>query len=218
MTIGKKLFIFEMSVLLLIIIGGSFLIRTTKVPEKVSLSIPFTVQAPIANWDHNKDCEEASLTMVNAYLDGQTQELVPTADAVKSIGQLKAWENANIGYNKDTGASETTLMAEGAFGLRVRQITDYSANDLKRALSQNHPVLLLIDAKKLGNPKYPQTFYHVFVVRGYDGDNFIVHDPGTESGNSNVYSFETLKNAAADWNHITQKMDSTHKVALIISK
>lgn len=218
LSIGKKMFIFEIIVPCLLIIMGFVMLRATKVPEKTALAIPFTVQAPTLDWNHNKDCEEASLAMVNAYLDGQSQERLLIGDAVNAINQLKNWENQNIGYNRDTGANETMRMAEGAFGIRVKQITDYSANDLKRALSNNHPVLLTINAQQLHNPKYPDIFYHVFVVTGYDGDNFIVNDPGTESGLGNVYSFETLKNAAADWDHSAQKMDPARKIALILSK
>ncbi len=220
LSTGKKLFIFEMSVLALIIIGGVLMIKSTRVPASVQLSIPFTPQAPTDHWDRNEDCEEASLTMANAYLDGQTQDRVPVGDALNAINQLKAWENANIGYNMNTGAEATSLMAQGAFGLNVKQIIDYSAYDLKRALTQNKVVLLMINARLLGNPKYAASgpLYHVIVVRGYDGNNFTVNDPGTDSGNSNVYSFEVLKKAAADWDQEKHKMDPNHKVALIISK
>jgi hypothetical protein len=190
-------------------------------PFSVLLPIPFTSQAPNGNWDRNEDCEETSITMVMAFLNGQTGNTISPADAQKSINLLKDWENANIGYNQDTGAEATTRMAEGAFGLKVSQIRDFTEDDLKKALSENHPVLLPINAKLMNNPKYinggPQ--YHMIVIRGYRlNGKFVVNDPGTVEGNGNEYTFETLKNAAADWNHPAQQMEPNSKIALVLSK
>ncbi|KKR41046.1 MAG: hypothetical protein UT75_C0002G0083, partial [Candidatus Yanofskybacteria bacterium GW2011_GWE2_40_11] len=47
---------------------------------------------------------------------------------------------------------------------------------------------------------------------------FIVNDPGTTQGNGMIYSFDTLKQAAADWNNSAKTMDATIKIALILSK
>jgi len=189
-------------------------------PFAVILQIPFTSQAPNGNWDRNEDCEETSIAMSTAFLNGQTGNLMAAADAQRAINQLKEWENINIGYNADTGADATKRMAQGAFGLKVQMIVDYSELDLKEALAADHPVLLSINAKILNNPKYrnsgPQ--YHMFVVRGYHNGKFIVNDPGTESGNGNEYTFEVLKKAAADWNQSTRSMDPNSKIALVLSK
>ncbi len=197
-----------------------FFIDSNRVKAEVNLPIPFTTQAPNNNWDRNLDCEETSIAMAMAFLNGQTNERMSVSDAQNAIAQLKTWEQANIGYNADTGAIETTKMAEGAFKLKVKQINNYTEKDLKKALSKGHPVLLPINARQLGNPKYQDTgpFYHMFVVRGYNAQGFIVNDPGTESGLGNIYTFETLKNAAADWNHAKQAMEPSSKIALVLSK
>ena len=44
---------------------------TTTLPGAVSLTVPFTPQAPAANWDelHNDACEEASAIMVAEYFN-----------------------------------------------------------------------------------------------------------------------------------------------------
>jgi hypothetical protein len=72
----------------------------------------------------------------------------------------------------------------------------------------------------LGDPAYAESgpTYHMIVVRGYNASGFIVNDPGMTQGNNMVYSFETLKRAAADWNNSAKIMDSTIKIALILSK
>lgn len=189
-------------------------------PFAVILQVPFTSQAPNGNWNRNEDCEETSITMAMAFLNEQTGDKIPAGDAQNAINQLKAWENTNNGYNADTGASATMKMAEGAFGLQVTELFDYSEVDLKKALSENHPILLPINAKLLNNPKYLNggPLYHMILLRGYHNGKFIVNDPGTESGDGNEYTFSTLKNAAADWDIATQTMDMTQKIALVLSK
>ncbi len=189
-------------------------------PESVLLPIPFTDQAPTGKWDRNEDCEEASITMANAYLNGNRDETLPPTVASKYITSLRNWEEANIGYNADTGAYATSRMAEGTFGIKVRQLRNYSEKDLKRALARNFVVLLPIDARQLKSQQYTNSgpTYHMIVVRGYNEEGFIVNDPGTSLGSGMLYPFETLQSAAADWNSSAMSMDSTIKIALILSK
>ncbi|MDB4940426.1 MAG: hypothetical protein JWO40_851 [Candidatus Doudnabacteria bacterium] len=188
--------------------------------QSITLAVPFSAQAPNGNWDRNEDCEETSITMANAYLTGTTEDKLPADAAQQAINNLKSWEQKNLGYNANTGVDATTKMAAGAFGLKIKPLVNFTENDLKTALSDNKPILLPINARQLGNPKYQDTgpLYHMIVLRGYDGDNFIVNDPGTEGGDGNSYTFSILKNAAADWNQTTKSMDATRKIALIVSK
>lgn len=189
-------------------------------PAKVILRVPFSAQAPTDNWSRNEDCEETSITMANAYITGTTEDKLPAAAAQEAINNLKKWEAANLGYNANTGADATTKMAQGAFGLKITQIPDFTEADLKNALTNNHPVLLPINAKLLGSPQYRDNgpTYHMIVLRGFKGDTFIVNDPGTNNGDGNEYSFEVLKKAAADWNQTTKMIDTTRKIALVVSK
>lgn len=193
---------------------------SSSLPESVVLQVPFTPQAPTDKWDRNEDCEETSITMANAFLSGNTANVLAEGESIKAIENLKIWENANLGYNVDTGAMATTRLAEGAFALKVKHIKDFTETDIKKALADNHPVLLPIDARQLNNPKYrnsgPQ--YHMIVIRGYKDGKFIVNDPGTNEGNGNEYTFDVLKNAAADWNQADQKMEPASKIALVLSK
>lgn len=206
-----------------VLIGSRLSPKTWPITSKSQafvLPVPFSPQAPNNNWDRNEDCEETSITMANAYLTGTTVEKLSADEAQKSINTLKAWEEKNIGYNADTGVDATTAMAEGAFGLNIKKIGNYSAEDLKNELRAKHPILLSVDARLLNNPLYrnsgPQ--YHMVVVRGYEGDAFLVNDPGTERGISNKYTFEVLKKAAADWDHKAGTMNPNAKIALIVYK
>ncbi|HTL39799.1 MAG TPA: C39 family peptidase [Methylomirabilota bacterium] len=217
----KKVLDFTSVVGIVLVIGIlSIIFSNQKMPSALILPVPFTAQAPTNLWDRNEDCEEASITMATAFLNGQTQDKISASDALKAINQLKNWEEVNIGYNANTGADATTAMAKGAFGLKVKQIKDYTEEDLKQALNQHQVILLPINAKHLGNPAYHTNgpLYHMIVVRGYRDDTFIINDPGTNSGDGNEYTFATLKNASADWDQTAKAMDPTRKIALILSK
>lgn len=209
------------AVILVIIILAVFVLpQERKLPVVHILQVPFTSQAPTSNWINNQDCEEASLTMANTYLNGQTHNVINAHDAIRAIAQLNNWEKVNLGYNLDTGAEDTKKLAEGAFAMKVKLIDNFTEADLKKALAANHPVLLPLDARKLGSPKYANggPDYHMLVIRGYTETMYIVNDPGTSEGNGNEYTFETLYNAAADWNHTTQSMEPEKKILLVISR
>jgi hypothetical protein len=205
---------------IIIILSVIIMLSNRKIPNQVILQVPFTPQAPTDNWARNEDCEETSITMANAFLNNITVNTLPASDAQNGINQLKNWENINIGYNMNTGTEATTKMAQGAFKIKVKAISNFKENDLKQALANNHPILLPINARKLNNPKYLDNgpLYHMIVIRGYNDQGFIVNDPGTNEGNGNIYNFDTLKNAAADWDQKNQTMDETRKIALILSK
>jgi hypothetical protein len=190
------------------------------IPARVILQVPFSAQAPTNNWSRNEDCEETSIMMANAFLTGTTEDKVPAPAAQEAINNLKQWEQTNLGYNADTGADATTRMAEGAFGLTIRQIQNFTEADLKAEITNKHPILLPINAKLLGSPQYYSDgpTYHMIVIRGFKGDTFIVNDPGTNNGDGNEYSFAILQKASADWNNTTKTIDNSRKIALVVSK
>ena len=190
------------------------------IPAKVILQVPFSAQAPTNNWSRNEDCEETSITMANAFLTGTTEDKIPSGAAQEAINNLKKWEQTNLGYNADTGANATTKMAEGAFGLKIRQIQNFTETDLKTELINKHPILLPINAKLLGSPQYLNDgpTYHMIVIRGFKGHTFIVNDPGTNNGDGNEYSFSILQKASADWNNVTKTIDVSRKIALVVYK
>lgn len=189
-------------------------------PQTVILQVPFSAQAPTDNWNRNEDCEETSITMANAFLTGTTEDKLPANAAQNAINNLKTWEQANLGYNANTGVDATSKMAQGAFGLTITQLPNFTEADLKQALTANHPILLPINAKLLGNTQYKNggPLYHMIVLRGFKGDSFIVNDPGTDNGDGNEYPFSILQKASADWNNTTKSIDSTRKIALVVSK
>lgn len=219
-----KSYILYIGIAFILLAGTGFYIFKAVPPKSIPtnfiLEVPFSAQAPTDNWSRNEDCEETSLVMVNAFLTGNKEKELTASSTQEAINIIKKWEQANLGYNANTGADATTKMAQNALILKVRQIKDYTETDLKTELINGHPILLPINAKLLESPQYLKDgpTYHMIVIRGFRGHTFIVNDPGTNDGNGNEYSFSILQKASADWYNATKKMDPNRKIALVISK
>lgn len=172
-------------------------------PSSFNLAVPFTTQAPFANWDevHEETCEEASLLMVDAYYDGRTSLLPEWVE--EELLAIVDFEMAAFGYFEDTTAAETALVAEKRFGYAsARLLESPTVEDLKRVLFSGHPIILPVAGRELHNPyfKQPGPDYHMLVIRGWTEEGFITNDPGTRHGGGYVYSYETVMDAMHDWN------------------
>ncbi|MCX6785529.1 MAG: C39 family peptidase [Candidatus Komeilibacteria bacterium] len=195
---------------------------TTKEPGSLNLPIPFTAQAPTGNWDllHNEACEEASAIMANAYLIGDKEEVIPAARVETEISGLTAWQDQNFGYHLDTTAQETAQMIMGFYGLKATAINGYAEQDIKDQINLHHVVILPVNGQVIGNPNYkqPGPIYHMLVIRGYTATGLITDDSGTKRGENYYYTFSTLHNAGADWDHTANTIDQSKKVMIVVSK
>lgn len=198
----------QIILVLVVIFAGILYANSQRIPDQHHLAIPFSVQAPLGAWEGNENCEETSAIMAAAFLSGDTSDVLPADAANTKIEELNAWELKEFGYNKDTGAEDTSRMIEETLGLKTRLLNDFSEKQLKKVLSNNHVILLPLNAEKLESSDYreirPQ--YHMLVILGYDTRGFYVHDPGTSSGKNQFYTFEQLKNAAVDWDSSIKKV------------
>ena len=202
--------------------GGGAATSTPQQPGTLNLPIPFTSQAPTANWDlvHNEDCEEAAAVMANAYLTGNTAVVLPAAQVETEMTNLNNWENQHFGYYLDTTAQETAQMIEAVYGLNATVQTGYSLQDVKDQLNMHHVVIIPVDGQIIGNPNYtaPGPIYHMLVIRGYTSAELITDDSGTRKGQNYPYAFNTLYNAGANWNHNTNTIDRDQHLMIIVSK
>lgn len=186
-------------------------------PASTILDVPFTSQAPYADWDelHNEACEEASVIMINEYLSGNTDETIPTTEAEKQIQEMVAWEIETIGSHKDLTAQETVdFLAKDYLDIKNAKVYDFSIDAIKAKLSTGIPVIVPAAGRLLGNPNYkqPGPVYHMLVIKGYNDKNFITNDPGTRRGRSYEYTFERVEYAAHDWNGSADNINSGPKV------
>lgn len=196
--------------------------ETAKEPQptiksEVLLNIPFTSQAPYADWDtlHNEACEEASVIMVNEFLNGNTDETIPAAEAEKQIQEMVAWEIETIGSHKDLTAQETVNYLVKRYLERPNaKVYDFSIDNIKQKLSAGIPVIVPAAGRLLGNPNYkqPGPIYHMLVIKGYDDKHFITNDAGTRRGRSYEYTFDRVEYAAHDWNGSPDNINSGPKV------
>jgi uncharacterized protein YvpB len=181
--------------------SGTTLETNLAIPASVQISVPFTTQAPFANWDplHEEACEEASLIMVKHFLD--KTNINSEEQAEEEIKALVAWETEH-GYKEDVTLEEIAEIAEAYYGLKNSTITTgITINDIKMALVAGKPVIIPAAGRILPNPNFRNggPNYHMLVVTGYDEEGFITNDPGTRKGYNFRYTYEGLYNAIHDF-------------------
>lgn len=174
----------------------------TTVPVSFNMAIPFTSQAPLANWEgsYEDGCEEASALMVHYFY---TKRTFTTDIAMQELDDAFAWEDAHIGTNFDTTAAETLRMIREYYGYTKAYLdTDVSVEHIKELIAQGLPIIIPAYGKALGNPNFRNggPDYHMLVIKGYNATHFVTNDPGTRRGADYVYSHQTILNAIHDWN------------------
>ncbi len=173
-----------------------------KIPAQINLDIPFTSQAPHANWDlpYQEACEEASLLMAARYLQGR--DISGANDADQAILQLVDHANNVLGFPIDSTAEETKQIGESFYGLNIEVLYEFTWDDIKEALARGYPVIIPAAGRQLGNPNFtaPGPIYHMLVIKGYTETTVITNDPGTRNGADYQYSYDTIYNAIHDWN------------------
>lgn len=195
----------------------------TALPSKISLEVPFTPQAPFANWDayHEEACEEASLIMLKYFLDGK--KLTPDK-AEQEIQNMIAYEIKNYGDYEDTSAQQNADLFYAFYGKlsdgkNLKVIYDFSKEDLKKYLSEGNPIIVPAAGRELGNPYFtqPGPVYHNLLLTGYDGNMIITNDPGTKRGKNYRYNINTLYSAIHDFPGNLDDIDQGRKAMIVVS-
>lgn len=166
--------------------------------------VPFVSQAPFGDWADPRQqhgCEEASLLMVHAYLEG---EELTAESALTGIFALSAFEEENFGGAHDLSLADTRELWRAYYGRADGAVTyGITAEDIKREIAAGHPVVVPMDGTKLHNPHYtsPGPERHELVVIGYDDatGEFVTNDPGTQYGAGYRYPYDTFMQAVRDY-------------------
>lgn len=171
-------------------------------PEKVLLKVPFTVQAPNANWDavHEEACEETSLIILKHFLKN---EKMGSPEQVETEIQGMIKYETDHGYKIDVTMTELAQIAEDYYGLKTARVEkNVTLEDIKKELAAGRPVIVPAAGKMLDNPNFKNggPVFHNLVIVGYDKKGFITNDPGTRRGEGFRYTFDNLYNAIHDWN------------------
>lgn len=191
----------------------------TALPAEINLAVPFTVQAPHANWEapYKEFCEEASVLMAVRYLHNES---IPSAEAADAaLLEIKAFEEDRFGYYEDTTAAETAIVLREHFKRDdVTIVEEPTIDEIKQALAHGKLVIVPAAGRLLGNPFYtpPGPLYHMLVIKGYTADGkFITNDPGTRRGADYVYEETVLMNAIHDWRE-GGNVEGGRKVVLVV--
>lgn len=188
-------------------------------PSSLLVKVPFTPQAPTANWDelHNEACEEASAIMAHAYFE-QIKSLSPELVELE-ISTLTDWQNENYSYHLSVNTDEVAKMIREVYDLKT-EVVPISEETIKRALADNKLILYPANGQMLKNPyfKQPGPIYHMLVITGYNEKGFITNDPGTKRGQNFQYTYETLRSANGTWNHNANEVDLSDKKIIIVSQ
>lgn len=196
-------------------------------PQKVLLSVPFTSQAPFAEWSdpqYDSACEEANTLMAYYWATGHTEEKIPPQEAKNKIADEIAFEEKNYNFSYDTSAEDTVKWASAYFnfnGFRLER--DVNVEEIKKQLAAGNLVLGFMNGQKLGNPYYSGAgpAMHVLLFKGYDlsTGQFITNDSGTRNGENFKYSFATIDSALRDYpTGQNEPITSIHKDIIVVTK
>lgn len=181
-------------------------LRVPPLPTTLNLKVPFTTQAPFANWGlpYQEACEEASVLTVHYYW--QDKVFTPQL-ADEEIKKIVEFENKILGVEdgyKDTSASTTAWLAEQYWPqYQTKVIYNWTVSDIKSEIATGRPVIIFAYGKALGNPNYRNggPLYHALVIKGYTPTQFITNDVGTRKGADYIYDQQTIISASHDWNN-----------------
>lgn len=190
----------------------------TPIPEELNLNVPFTSQAPSANWDytHEEACEEVAILMANRYFQGRG--IASADDAEAGLQEIIAWEKENLGFFESTTAKESARVITEMLGLKAEIVENPTIDQIKQAIAENKLVIVPAAGRELGNPFYksPGPLYHFLLIKGFTKTQFITNDPGTKRGANYPYDFDVVLNANHDWNG--GNISGGQRVVILISK
>lgn len=162
-------------------------------PKNVLLNIPFTSQAPSANWKDPRQqdsCEEASALMAIKWARGES---LSSKQAEKELLAISEWELAKYDNFHDTSAKDTMeRIIKSYFSHdKVELLENATLEEIKNEIFQGNALIAPMDGQKLKNPHYtgdgPER--HMLIIRGYNihTKEFITNDPGTRYGEKYLY-------------------------------
>lgn len=172
--------------------------------ENIVFAVPFTPQAPFAQWDDElfqQACEEASVLMAHKWISGG--ELTPE-QANAELLKMFEFEQENYGNAYDTSAADTVVFFRDYFDYpKVFLHTDITSADIIAQLRRGNLVITPMDGTRLANPYYtpPGPQRHMLLIRGFNDQTqeFITNDPGTRRGEGYRYDYELFWEAIRDY-------------------
>ncbi|MBX4187597.1 MAG: C39 family peptidase [Candidatus Doudnabacteria bacterium] len=188
-------------------------------PEKVILDVPFTSQAPTANWADPRQqdgCEEASLLMAHLWLTGKT---MTAQQAEAEIIAMSEYQKKVYGEYVDRSITDTGKLFLDYYNHSNYEIRkDIDADDIKKELAVGNIVIIPTNGQILDNPNYTGAgpITHMLPIIGYDElkKEFITNDPGTRNGKGFRFKYDVIIDSIYDYQ--TGSHEGYHKTETIM--
>jgi len=187
--------------------------------ESINLSVPFTSQAPSANWQQpfQDACEEASILMAVYYDKSLPLPSIPEVE--DKLRDMVLWQEEHMEGTHDINITEAAYFIENYFDYKTKLVPNLTADKIRNLLLDGFPVIVPVNGHILDNPFFQGDGpdYHMIVIKGFVDDKFITNDPGTKRGQDFVYTEANLIAALADWDH-EKALAVGPKMGLVIYK
>lgn len=194
-------------------------------PKTVKLKVPFSPQAPFADWDDERQqdgCEEMSIIMANRWAKSS---LLSREEALQELFTLSKYQEEQYGFYNDTDSDSTARLYNDYYSYGfAKAVRDITVQDIKQELAKGNLVITPMNGQIIGNPHYtsPGPERHMLVIIGYDdlSQEFITNDPGTKRGEDYRYDYTIFYNAIRDYpsGHKTAIIDESKKAMVVVSK
>lgn len=142
------------------------------------LSVPYVSQEGVGADQFRNDCGPACVSMVIEYLTGR--KVSPDVLARKT----------KLPQNKDKGLNAADLLVLlGAERVRASARHSLTLQTLKAEIDTGRPVILLVNYKYFGG----MPFGHFALLIGYEGNEYVFHDPYKGGPNYRISADQLLK-------------------------
>lgn len=186
----------------------------------INLAVPFTSQAPTANWEHpfQDACEEASILMVDYYYQGK--KFSTAASTEKILMDMIAWQEEHMTGDIDMSIEEVAYFVSHYWDYDYEIIDIPNTADIEKYLNKGQPVVIPVNGKILANPYFSNggPDYHMLTIKGYVDGNFITNDPGTRRGADFVYTYENIMASIVDWDQKSSTATGMPRALVLIKK
>ncbi|MDD2258031.1 MAG: C39 family peptidase [Patescibacteria group bacterium] len=193
----------------------------------VSDFVPFTPQAPSANWADPRQqdgCEEASALMAMAWVRGE--ESLSAQEAEAEILRIVDYTQKKYGESPDLYVADvvTQIFYDYFDYDNVCLLYEVTPIKLEKYLKAGHLILAPTNGRALANPYFnpPGPDNHMVVLKDYDSKTleFITNDPGTKRGENYRYHRDLLFAAIRAYpsgNHLPH-LPQDEKTVIVVKK
>ncbi len=207
------------------VITSSVEAPTEQIPKLVLISVPFSPQAPFAQWKDPREqdgCEEAAAMIAMHWVENKP---LSQKESKAEILTVSHFQSDTYGLFVDTSAKDTLArIITGYYHYpKAFLIENVSLEQIIAELDRGNILITPMNGRALKNPHFtqPGPERHMVVIRGYDPmtKEIITNDPGIAQGENYRYPEDIFYNAIRDYptgDHVP--ITEIKKVAIVVSR